>query len=108
MALGKSNRIASRTEQARKHVKRLELEMQVMEINDRRLGHVRAIRDCCFQVEAMDSAETFELVSAAIFTVEAQRVSLVCDRSGLSAYTCVAHSGVGIPQQANQVASSSK
>lgn len=65
--------------------------MQVFEINDRRVGHVRAIRDCCFEVQGLDSDEMFELTSAAIFTVESQRVTLVCDRSALAGYACPVH-----------------
>jgi hypothetical protein len=82
--------------------------MQVLEINDRRLGHVRTIRDCCFQVEAIDSAETYELTAAAIFTVEAQRVTLVCDRSALATYSCAAHSPAWLLRSEEQAAQSSK
>lgn len=73
-------------------MKRLEPGMQVLEVNDRRIGHVRSIRDCCFEVTAIDTNEVFELVPRVVFTVGVDRVSLVCDRSGLSRYRCPAHS----------------
>ncbi|MGB4861483.1 MAG: hypothetical protein WBO97_03400 [Tepidiformaceae bacterium] len=82
--------------------------MQVFEINDRRVGHVRVIRDCCFEVQSLDSDQTFELTPAAIFTVESQRATLVCDRSALAGYACPVHTFPNSVPGAGRVVESGK
>lgn len=71
-------------------VDRLEHGFAVFGVDDRRLGQVRRINSCCFEVAA--NKLTCHLVQAAIFNVDSRRVTLVCSNEEVGRYLCAKHS----------------
>ena len=65
----------------------LEIDDDVFGVDDRRLGKVSAIRECCFGLTSVDGTECCVLPYA-IFNIDGQRVTLLCNGSELERYAC--------------------
>ena len=67
----------------------LEQGMSVFSIDDRRVGQVSKVRDCCFDV--MADGEPFTVLHDGVFNIDEGRVSLMCVGEELARYACRQH-----------------
>jgi hypothetical protein len=69
----------------------IELNMAALAVNDRRVGHITAVRRCCFQIQLDDQPNRLSLTLDSIFSVDTARVTLVCAAEEVRRYACPAH-----------------
>ncbi len=69
---------------------RIEAGMVVLALDDRRLGTIRNIRPCCFEIQIDSTTERVYLAKDAIFNID-MRVTLICLRSDIARYRCRIH-----------------
>jgi hypothetical protein len=72
-------------------MQRLTQGFAVFGVDDRRLGQVRQINECCFEVAPPKTGESLCLVPDAIFNVAEARVTLVCSNEEVARYLCERH-----------------
>jgi hypothetical protein len=65
--------------------------MLVVDIRDRHVGKVAALLGDCFQVDREIPPQTWNLTQEAIFNVDAQRATLMCEVCSLERYGCLTH-----------------
>jgi hypothetical protein len=68
-------------------VDRLRIGYRVCNLRDQGIGSVTALSSCCFEITKRDGLPV-RLTQDALFTVENERVTLVCGLDGLERYLC--------------------
>ena len=67
---------------------RLRLGYRVCDLWDQQIGSVTALSSCCFEVTKRTDGLPVRVTQDALFTVEDERVTLVCGLDGLERYLC--------------------
>ena len=68
----------------------LEIGFAVFSVDDRRMGQVSSIRDCCFEIQTR-RGKAISLLPYVIFNIADGRISLVCNEGEIDRYACSNH-----------------
>ena len=70
---------------------RLSIGMLVIDIRERHVGNVAELLGDCFLVDRKNPPQTWNLTQEALFNVDGQRATLVCEVQELHRYGCLTH-----------------
>jgi hypothetical protein len=65
--------------------------MAVWSLDDRRLGTVSAVNECCFRFEAEETRRKVSVTSEGIFNISFGRVALIYVANERHRYSCAGH-----------------
>ena len=70
---------------------RLSIGMLVIDIRERHVGNVSELLGDCFLVDRKHPPQTWNLTQDALFNVDSERATLVCELQELHRYGCLTH-----------------